>query len=294
MSVVENATGEKEVLTRQRQARSGRVVSKDGTTIAFDRVGRGPPVILVVGALCSRSLGPGVKLAPELAKRFTVFTYDRRGRGESGERPPYEVDREVEDLEALIGEAGGSAFVFGHSSGAVLALTAAAQGVAIRKLAMYEAPFIVDRSRPTTENDWAQIEATLAEGRRGDAVKAFLRCVGVPAIGIAVMRWLPVWAKVTEVAHTLSHDGALVREFQRGEPLPARRWAHVEIPMVVIDGEKSPVWMHNATLALVSVLADAQYRTLEGQTHDVSAKALAPVLTEFFEEGSHSVHPDLR
>ena len=164
MSVVENATGEKEVLTRERRARSGRVMSKDGTTIAFDRVGRGPPVILVVGALCSRSLGPGVKLAPELAKQFTVFTYDRRGRGESGERPPYEVDREVEDLEALIGEAGGSAFVFGHSSGAVLALTAAALGVPITKLAMYEAPFIVDRSRPTTENDWAQIEATLAEG----------------------------------------------------------------------------------------------------------------------------------
>jgi pimeloyl-ACP methyl ester carboxylesterase len=294
MSMVESATGEQEVLTRERPAHSGRVVSKDGTTIAFDRVGRGPPVILVVGALCSRSLGPGIKLAPELAKRFTVFTYDRRGRGDSGDKRPYEVDREVEDLEALIGEAGGSALVFGHSSGAVLALTAAAQGVAIRKLAMYEAPLIVDRSRPTTEDDWEQIEASLADGRRGDAVKAFLKCVGVPAIGIAVMRWLPVWAKITAVAPTLSHDGAIVRDFQRGEPLPARRWAHVEIPMLAIDGEKSPAWMHNATRALASVLTDAQYRTLEGQTHDVNAKALAPVLTEFFQDGSHPAHPALQ
>jgi pimeloyl-ACP methyl ester carboxylesterase len=176
----------------RQQSRSGHVVSSDGTHIAFDRVGEGPPVILVVGALCSRTLGPGVKLAPALADRFTVFTYDRRGRGDSGENGPYAVEREIEDLEALIREAGGSAFVFGHSSGAVLALEAAAQGLPIERLALYEAPLVVDRSRATTENDWAQIDAAIAQGRRVDAVKAFLRCVGVPAFGIAVMRWLPV------------------------------------------------------------------------------------------------------
>src|SRR5580693_3796027 len=137
---------------------SKRAVSSDGTLIAYDQVGQGPPVVLIVGALCSRTLGPGVKLAPMLAQHFTVFTYDRRGRGGSGESSPYEVRREVEDLEALITEAGGSACVFGHSSGAVLALNAAEHGLSITKLALYEAPLIVDRSRPSMDNDWAQIE----------------------------------------------------------------------------------------------------------------------------------------
>lgn len=262
--------------------RSGQVVSRDGTIIAYDRVGSGPPVILVVGALCSRALGPSVKLAPLLADQLTVLTYDRRGRGGSGENGPYEVTREIEDLEALINEAGGSAFVFGHSSGAVLALSAAAQGLPIKRLALYEPPLIVDRSRPSTENDWAQIAALLAEDRRGDAVKVFLRCVGVPAFAIALMRWLPVWAKVTAVAHTLPHDGAIVHGLQGGQPLSAARWANVTIPTLVIDGGKSPAWMRNGTRALATALSNAQYRTLEGQTHDVAAKVLAPVLKQFF------------
>jgi len=267
---------------RSRRPRSGRVVSKDGTRIAFDRVGEGPAVILIVGALCSRALGPAVKLAPLLAGQFTVFTYDRRGRGESVESSPYAVEREIEDLAALIEEAGGSACVFGHSSGAVLALRAAAHGLAIEKLALYEAPLIVDRSRASTENDWAQIDAFVAEGRRGEALKVFLKSVGVPGFAIALMRWLPVWGKISAVAHTLPHDGALVREFQRGEPLPASAWGSVAIPALAIDGGKSPPWMQNGSRALAAALRGAQYRTLEGQTHDVSAKVLAPVLSEFF------------
>ncbi len=262
--------------------RSGQVVSRDGTIIAYDRAGRGPPVILVVGALCSRALGPSVKLAPLLADQHTVLTYDRRGRGGSGENVPYDVTREIEDLEALINEAGGSAFVFGHSSGAVLALRAAAHGLPIKKLALYEPPLIVDGSRPSTENDWTQIAALLAEDRRGDAVKVFLRCVGVPAFAIALMRWLPVWAKITAVAHTLCHDGAIVHGLQSGEPLSAARWAHVTIPTLAIDGGKSPTWMHNGTRALAAALSNAQYRTLEGQTHDVAAKVIAPLLKQFF------------
>jgi pimeloyl-ACP methyl ester carboxylesterase len=269
-------------LPARQQSRSGRVISADGTHIAFDRIGHGPPVIVVVGALCSRTLGPSVKLAPALADQFTVFTYDRRGRGDSGENGPYAVEREIEDLEALIQEAGGSAFVFGHSSGAVLALEAAARGVPIEKVALYEAPLIVDRSRPTTEDDWAQIDAAVAQGRRGDAVKAFLRAVGVPAFGIAVMRWLPVWAKVTAVAHTLPYDGAIVRELQRGEPLSRSRWPSVRAPSLAIHGTKSPLWLHGATKALAGALANGTYRSLEGQTHDVSARALAPVLSAFF------------
>jgi pimeloyl-ACP methyl ester carboxylesterase len=267
-------------------ARSGHVVSRDGTRIAYDRVGSGPPVIVIVGALCSRALGPGVKLAPMLATRFTVFTYDRRGRGDSGDGAPYAIEREVEDLEALLVEAGGAACVCGHSSGAVLALRAAEHGLPILKLALYEAPFIVDDARPSTENDWAQIEAFVKSGRPGDAVKAFMKSVGVPAFAIALMRWLPVWKTITAVAHTLPYDGALVQEFQRGAPLPPTAWARVTIPALAIDGGKSPTWMRNGTRALATVLPNAQYRTLEGQTHDVSAKALAPVLDAFF--GNHA------
>lgn len=211
-----------------------------------------------------------------------MFTYDRRGRGDSGDNSRYEVEREVEDLEALIHEAGGSACVFGHSSGAVLALNAAERGLSIPKLALYEPPFIVDRSRPSMENDWPQIEARVAQGRRGDAVRAFLKCVGAPAFAVAVMRWLPVWTKVTAVAHTLPYDGAMVREFQRGMPLPVGAWGNVTVPALVIAGGKSPGWMQNGARALASVLSNAEHRVLEGQTHQVSAKALAPVLNEFF------------
>jgi pimeloyl-ACP methyl ester carboxylesterase len=285
MNIAENLAGEPSApnaLRPSRPARPGHVVSRDGTRIAYDRVGSGPPVIAIVGALCSRALGPGVKLAPMLARRFTVFTYDRRGRGDSGDSAPYAVAREVEDLEALIVEAGGAACFFGHSSGAVLALRAAAHGLPIQKLALYEAPFIVDDARPSTENDWRQIEAFVESGRPDAAVKAFMKSVGIPAFAIALMRWLPVWKTLTAVARTLPYDGAIVQEFQRGAPLPAATWARVTIPTLAIDGGKSPTWMRNGTRALAKVLPNAEYRTLEGQTHDVSAKALAPVLDAFF------------
>jgi pimeloyl-ACP methyl ester carboxylesterase len=264
---------------------TGQVVSKDGTIIAYDRLGSGPTVILVVGALCSRTMGPGVKLAPLLARQFTVFSYDRRGRGGSSDNAPYDVQREVEDLQALIQEASGSALVFGHSSGALLALTAAARGLPIRKLALYEPPLIVDRSRPATEQDWVQIDAFIAQGRRGDALKVFLKSVGLPAFVIAVMSWLPVWRKIRAVAHTLPYDGALVRGLQRGEPLPAGSWATVTAPVLAIAGGKSPTWMQNGTRALANALSSSQSFILEGQTHDVSARALAPVLEDFFAKG---------
>jgi pimeloyl-ACP methyl ester carboxylesterase len=290
MNTAETLANEHNAPTILSRKRSGQVVSRDGTIIAYDKAGNGPPVILIVGALCSRTLGPSVKLAPMLAKQFTVFTYDRRGRGDSGENSPYEVEREVEDLQALIEEAGGSAFVFGHSSGAVLALNAAEHGLSIKKLALYEAPFIVDRSRPSIENEWVQIKTFVAEGRRADAVKVFLKSVGVPAFVIALMRWLPVWGKITALAHTLPHDGAIVQEFQRGQPLPARAWAHVTVSALAIDGAKSPQWMRNGMRALATALSHAQYRTLEGETHDVSAKALAPILKEFFGSAAIRAH----
>jgi pimeloyl-ACP methyl ester carboxylesterase len=227
-------------------------------------------------------MGPGVKLAPLLAERFSVITYDRRGRGDSGNTAPYAVEREIEDLAALIEVAGGSACVFGHSSGAVLALNAAEHGLPIGKLALYEAPLILDNSRPPAEPGWVRIDAFIAEGRRGDAVKVFLETVGVPAFVIAIMRWLPVWKQITAVAHTLPHDGAIVRGLQRGAALPAGIWSHVKVPTLAIAGSKSPAWMQSAMRVLANAVAGAKHRTLDGQTHDVSARALAPVLAELF------------
>jgi pimeloyl-ACP methyl ester carboxylesterase len=264
------------------RARSGQVVSRDGSLIAYDKVGQGPPVILIFGALCSRTLGPGVKLARSLAQHFTVFTYDRRGRGDSSENRPYAVEREIEDLEAVFAQTGGAACIFGHSSGAVLALQAAAHGLPLKKLALYEAPLIVDHSRPSTENEWAQVRAFIAEGRRSEAVKVFLKSVGLPRFIIAIMQWLPIWAKITRVAHTLPHDGAIVGPLQKGEPLPADAWSNVRVPALVMGGGKSPAWMQNGTRALAAVLPRAQHRILKGQAHDVSVKKLAPALNEFF------------
>jgi pimeloyl-ACP methyl ester carboxylesterase len=258
------------------------VHSKDGTAIAFDRIGRGSPLILVDGALCSRTMGPCGPLASLLAAHFTVVTYDRRGRGDSGDKAPYAVEREIEDLQALVDEAGGAVAVWGVSSGAVLALEAASRLMGVTKLALYEAPFIVDASRPTTEADWPRIVEAVAAGRRGDAVKFFLKSVGLPGIVVALMPLMPAWSKLKAVAHTLPYDGALVQENQRGRPLPASRWASVTIPTLVMDGGNSPQWMRHANRALANVLPNAMYRTVEGQTHMVKPKAHAPVLVEFF------------
>ena len=260
-----------------------KVLSKDGTTIAFDWSGKGPPVILVDGALCYRASGPMGPLAALLAEKFTVFTYDRRGRGESGNTMPYAVEREVEDIEALIKEAGGSAYVYGISSGAALALEAANHGLPIKKLALYEAPFIVDDSRPPIAPDFvAQLNALISADRRGDAVKLFMKLVGVPGIFIAIMRFMPAWKKLKGIAHTLPYDITIVQDNQRGTPLPDKRWVSVKAPTLVVDGGKSPAWMRNGMRALAAVLPNAKLRTLEGQTHMVKPKALAPVLMEFF------------
>jgi pimeloyl-ACP methyl ester carboxylesterase len=259
------------------------VTSSDGTRIAYDRFGKGPAIILVDGALCSRNFGPMPKLAPLLAQHFTVITYDRRGRGDSGDTAPYDIEREVEDLAALIREVGESASVFGISSGAVLALEAARRGLSIRKMALFEPPFIINNSRPTTESEWVHINQAIASSRRSDAVKLFLKAVGAPGFFVAIMRWLPLWKKLKSVAHTLPYDGALVKEFQKGEELPTNRWSEIKIPTLVIDGGKSPQWIRHAAHSLAGVLPNARYRTLERQTHNLSAVVVAPVLMDFFE-----------
>jgi len=262
--------------------------SKDGTRIAFEQSGKGPALILVDGALCYRANGPSRPLAALLAEHFTVFIYDRRGRGESGDTAPYAMAREVEDIDALIKAAGGAAFVYGVSSGAALALAAANRGLAIRKVALYEAPFIVDNSRsPLPEDFLARLNEAIGSGRRGDAVKLFLKFVGVPGIFITLMRFMPVWSKLTAVAHTLPYDITVVKDHQTGRPLSPSDWPGATVPTLAMDGGKSPAWMRNAMRTLADVLPNATYRTLDGQTHMVKADAHVPALVEFFTSQEH-------
>jgi pimeloyl-ACP methyl ester carboxylesterase len=260
-----------------------KVTSKDGTTIAFDRSGDGPPLILVDGALCYRASGPNGPLAEQLAEHFTIYTYDRRGRGDSGDTAPYAVEREVEDIETLIDHAGGSALLYGISSGAALALEAANRGLPIEKLALYEAPFVVDRTRPAVPGDYpGRLAELIASDRRGEAIRLFMtEGVRVPAIFVAMMRFMPSWPKIKSVAHTLPYDTEIMGDRQSGKPLPAGRWDSVKAPTLVIGGGKSPAWMRHGVEELARVLPNARHRTLDGQTHLVKPKAIAPVLVEF-------------
>jgi pimeloyl-ACP methyl ester carboxylesterase len=259
------------------------VRSADGTTIAYTRAGQGPPLILVDGALCSRSFGPMPKLAAQLAPHFTVYTYDRRGRGESGDTPPYEPGREIEDLEALAALAGETVYVHGTSSGAALALEAAKHIRSIAKLALYEPPFIVDDSRMPMPEDWLpRLKQLIAGHQPGEAVKMFMRFVGTPAVFTAIMPLTPVWGKLKAVAPTLPYDIAICHDHQQGQALTEAEWAAVKAPTLVAAGGKSPAWMTNGTRALAAALPDATYRTLPGQNHMVKAQAIAPVLTGFF------------
>jgi pimeloyl-ACP methyl ester carboxylesterase len=258
------------------------VTSKDGTTIAYETMGSGAPLILVDGAMCYRDSGPMRPLAETLQDHFTVLIYDRRGRGESGDTLPYAADREVEDIEALVQAVGGSAYVYGCSSGGVLALEAANRLPGVKKLMIYEAPFIVDDSRaPLGAAYHEKMKALVAAGRRSDAVKLFLRMVGVPGFWIFVMSLMKTWSRLTAVAHTLPYDLAITTPYQEGKPLRAGRWHDTSAPALVADGGKSPAWMRNAQAALARNL-HAEYRTLPGQTHMVRAEAQAPVIIEFF------------
>ena len=259
----------------------------DGTTIAFERHGAGPPVVLVDGGFGHRGFGPNVALTPLLADSFTVFRYDRRGRGDSGDTAPFAAQREIEDLDAVITAAGGSACVYGISSGAALALEAARQGLEIPRLALFEAPFIVDGSRPLPPADLADdIRALVAQGRRDAAVRLFLRRgVGVPAPIVALVRLRAGWPHMTASAHTLPYDIAAIGDTQRGRPLEATRWASVTQPVQVLAGGRSHPWIRTAMLSLAETLPEARYTVLDGQRHIVDGAAVAPALLEFFGRG---------
>src|SRR5215831_19091595 len=261
------------------------VTSKDGTTIAYDQTGNGPALVLVDGALNSRAFGLNGPLAAILAGRFTVITYDRRGRGDSGDTQPYAVRREIDDLEAVLDVGGGPAYVYGISSGAGLALeTASAVPAKVSKLALYEPPFVVDDTRPPVPADAIeQLTDLLARNRRGAAVRLFLReDAQVPAVVVALMPLMPAWGKLKAAAHTLPHDLMIMDGGQQGRPLQPGRWARLTAPTLVMAGGKSPAWLQNAARALTQTLPGASQRTLPGQTHIVKPKPLAPVLADFF------------
>lgn len=258
-----------------------KIPSKDGTRIAFDKIGRGPALILVGGAFQYRSLDPGTtRLAGLLGRHFTTYHYDRRGRGDSTDTQPYAVEREIEDLDALIKDAGGSACVFGMSSGAVLALHAVARGLPVKKLALYEPPFNSGdtNARRAAESYTKQLTILLSGGRRSDAVELAMTSWGAPASTIAAMKQTPAWSMFEAVAPTLAYDDAIMGDGS----VPEKLIASVTIPILVVDGGASPPFMRNAAKAVAEAVPDAQYHTLEGQTHEYDPDVLGPVLVEFY------------
>lgn len=254
------------------------IVSRDGTRIAYDQLGAGgPPVILVLGAFNARPTG--APLAAALAGSHTVINYDRRGRGDSGDTLPYAVERELDDLDALIGAAGGAAAVLGFSSGAALALAAAARGLAITHLALYDLPLSLEPP-PATAGHAAEVAALVDAGRRGDAVEYFQRrVVGLPEPVVAQLRTEPFRAALAAMAHTLVYDLTIIGDGR----VPLDRAGEVRAPTLAITGAASPPFMREAAAALAGAVPDGRALVLEGAGHDLVPELLAPVLERFFE-----------
>ena len=259
------------------------VISKDSTVITYDQEGQGPALILIDGALTTRSAASRPELVRLLSPHFMVISYDRRGRGDSGDTLPYAVEREIEDIEALMDQFGGSAYLYGHSSGASLGLDAAARlGKKVKKLAMYEAPYNDDPAAQQAWNQYIrQLTTLLAEDRRGDAVALFMRYVGTPEDHIEAARQAPWFQALEAIAPTLAYDHtAILGEYNR---VPTEKAAGVKTPVLVMSGSASFPFMYETAKTLTRVIPHAQQRTLEGQTHEVAPQALAPLLIEFFE-----------
>jgi pimeloyl-ACP methyl ester carboxylesterase len=264
---------------------NGTVTSADGTTIAFTKYGSGPALILVGGAFQHRAFDPGTAaLAEALGANYTTYHYDRRGRGGSTDTAPYSLAREIEDIAALIADAGGAAYLHGHSSGALLALAAVDAGLPVTKISLYEAPVSVDGSRPPAPADAAeQIQVALDAGSRTAAVEIFLtKCVGVPAPFVEQMKQAPMWPGFEEVANTLPYDAALSTPFVAGVPFRTNPWPRVTIPALVLNGGNGEAWMAGGADVVAATLPGAIRDTVEGQDHGPAAEALAPVLVKFF------------
>lgn len=254
-----------------------KTTSRDGTSLAYEVTGQGPVVILVSGAM---STGGTVRpLAQRISDRSTAVVYDRRGRGESGDTAPYAVDREVEDLAALIDAVGGEAALFGVSSGGALVLRAAASGLPVGRAAVYEVPY-ADFLAGGAEREAAykeDLNRALADGRRGDAVELFLRLTGLGEEMIRGARQSPMWAGMESVAPSLAYDDAVMGDGL----LPRERLAAIPVPVLSVAGGASPEWMREAARAVAETVPRGSHRVLEGQTHMVEPDVLGPVLAEF-------------
>lgn len=267
------------------------VTSKDGTTIAFDKIGSGPAVILVNGAMSYRwTVDPTLaQLADLLSKDFTVYNYDRRGRGESTDNSTIETfakELEIEDIQALIEDAGGTAMLVGFSSGGALTLETAAVTPGVSKAVVYEVPFIVDGGREPLPDYLGHTSKLVTEDKFDELVEYFIVTVaGMPAEFVDGMKQNEdFWNAMKAIAPTIPHDAAFMSEFMKGKPLTAGYWAKVKTPVLVADGGASPSWMHNAAEALAAQLPNVSRTTLEGQTHAIDPKVIAPVISEFFKK----------
>lgn len=264
------------------------VTSQDDTKIAFEKVGSGPAVILVNGAMSYRRAFDTTleDVAELLGEHFTVYDYDRRGRGESGNTKPFIKVREIEDIQALVEDAGGEAMLFGVSSGGAVTLETTAATPGVTKAFVYEVPFIVDDSRQPLDDYEGHTTKLVAEGKLDELVEYFMTQVaGIPAEYVGGMKQdQGLWGGMLTIAPTIPYDAAFVGEFMQGKPLPADYGANVKVPVLVGDGGASPAWLRNAAEALAETLPNASRETFEGQTHSFDPEVLAPVIIEFFKK----------
>jgi len=260
------------------------VTSADGTTIAFEAYGDGRPLILIDGATAHRAVNPlNDEVGQLLTDRFRTYAYDRRGRGASSDTAPYAIQREIEDIAALIEDAGQPAILFAWSSGGLLALDAAAAGLPVAGLVLFEPPVVVDDVRPPLPSDYVeQLDAFVAEGRRDKAAELFMTAAAMlPAEAVAGMKQSPYWAPVEEIAHTISYDGRIMGTTMSGNPLPSDRWADVKAPVLVLYGDKTWPALSAGAQAVAAHLPTATLKAIPGENHGTEAATLAPVLREF-------------
>ncbi len=263
-----------------------KTTSKDGTLIAYDKSGTGPALILVDGAFAYRQNGNTRELVNLLKNDFTVYDYDRRGRGESGDTPPYTVDREIEDLNAIVEASGGTPFVCGFSSGCGLILRAVNRGQKFKKIVLYEPPYVaIHKADELPEKAIKKtIENLILEGKKSNAARYFLKnVVQVPGLFLFFIPLLNPsgWKKSEDVAHTLTYDLEVMGNLAFPPGLAANNLS----PLLVIGGEKSPERLANGVMNVAKHVPNSQTVFLKGQTHNVSMKALAPELIRFFKQG---------
>jgi pimeloyl-ACP methyl ester carboxylesterase len=280
-----HATGDVADIKREGLSQSPAYIkSKDGTRIAFDKAGEGPAIIIVSGALSQRALGAAEPLVSALSRNFTIYSYDRRGRGESGDTQPYSVEREIEDIEALIDDAGGSAHLYGISSGAALVLLAAARlgKSKVPQLALYEPPYPVDseKKKQGFADQRKRIDELVKTGKRGESAAFHFTAIGTPPEQLEKLRKSPEWPLMEEVEHTLAYDYAILND----GAIPVDAAKKATMPALVMNGDKSFEFMAETAKNLSKMMPNARWKTLKGQAHHPSPEILAPILSEFFKQ----------